>query len=61
MPPAADFDCLEFERKSEENIDCTIKFYRDEQPERLRVSEALAHVLDTDEADRDSIIFVILD
>lgn len=61
MPPAADFDCLEFERKSEENIDCTIKFYRDEFPERLRVSEALAHVLDTDEADRDSIIFGIWD
>ena len=61
MPPAADFDCLEFERKSEENINCTIKFYRDEYPERFRLSEALAQVLDTDEADRDSIIFGIWD
>lgn len=61
MPPAADFDSLEFERKSEENIDCTIKFYRDEHPERFRLSEALAAVLDTDEADRDSIIFGIWD
>lgn len=61
MPPAADFDCLEFERKSEENINCIIKFYRDEYPERFRLSEALAQVLDTDEADRDSIIFGIWD
>lgn len=61
MPPAADFDCLEFERKSEENINCVIKFYRDEYPERFRLSEALAGVLDTDEADRDSIIFGIWD
>lgn len=61
MPPAADFDCLEVERKSEENINCTIKFYRDEYPERFRLSEALAQVLDTDEADRDSIIFGIWD
>lgn len=61
MPPAADFDCLEFERKSEENINCTIKFYRDEHPERFRLSEALAAVLDTNEADRDSIIFGIWD
>lgn len=61
MPPAADFDCLEFERKSEENINCTIKFYRDEYPERFRLSDALAAVLDTNEADRDSIIFGIWD
>ncbi len=61
MPPAADFDCLEFERKSEENINCIIKFYRDEYPERFRLSKELAQVLDTDEADRDSIIFGIWD
>lgn len=61
MPPEADFDCLEFERKSEENINCTIKFYRDEYPERFRLSKELAQVMDTDEADRDSIIFGVWD
>lgn len=56
LPPAADFDCLEFERKSEENINCTINLYRDENPERCKLSPELAAVLDTEEDDRASII-----
>lgn len=56
LPPAADFDCLEFERKSDENINCTINLYRDENPERCRLSPELAAVLDTEEDDRASII-----
>lgn len=56
LPAAADFDCLEFERKSDENINCTINFHRDEKPERYVLSKELADVLDTEEDDRISII-----
>ncbi|KAK3170792.1 hypothetical protein OEA41_002874 [Lepraria neglecta] len=56
LPPAADFDCLEFERKSDENINCSINFYRDETPERMQLSKELAAVLDTEEDDRPSVI-----
>ncbi len=55
-PAGADFDCLEFERKGDENINCTINFYRDDNPERMQLSPALAAVLDTEEDDRPSII-----
>lgn len=55
LPAAADFDCLEFERKSDENINCTINFYRDEVPERFQLSKELAEVLDTQEEDKASI------
>lgn len=56
LPPQADFDCLEFERKSDENINCMINFYRDELPERYTLSKDLANILDTNEDDRASII-----
>lgn len=59
LPNAADFDCLEFERKSDENINCTINLYRDEMPERYQLSKELAAVLDTDEDDRASVIMGI--
>lgn len=59
LPPQADFDCLEFERKSDENINCTINLYRDEIPERFALSKDLAGILDTDEDDRASIIMGI--
>lgn len=59
LPPEADFDCLEFERKGDENINCTINFYRDEIPERYRLSKELGELLDTDEEDRAAIIFGI--
>ena len=55
-PAGADFDCLEFERKGDENINCTINFYRDDNPERMQLSPALAAVLDTEEDDRPSVI-----
>lgn len=54
LPHAADFDCLEFERKGDENINCIFNFYRDE--ERYRLSEELSDLLDTDEDDRATII-----
>lgn len=59
LPPQADFDCLEFERKSDENINCMINLYRDEVPERFTLSKELANVLDTTEDDRASIIMGI--
>lgn len=59
LPAAHDFDALEFERKGEENLNCTISFWRDEAPERFRLSKALADLLDTEEDDRASIIYGI--
>ncbi|KAI4164523.1 MAG: hypothetical protein LQ342_001836 [Letrouitia transgressa] len=59
LPAAADFDCLEFERKSDENINCTINFSRDDQPQRFLLSDALADILDSKEEDRESIILGI--
>ena len=59
LPPQADFDCLEFERKSDENINCTINLYRDESPERFTLSKELADILDTDEDDRASVVMGI--
>ena len=59
LPPSADFDCLEFERKSDENINCTINFYRDEMPERYLLSKELAEILDTEEDTRAGIVMGI--
>lgn len=56
IPAAANFDCLEFERKGDENINCIFNFYRDDMPERFRLSKELADLLDTDEDDRGAII-----
>lgn len=59
LSAAHDFDALEFERKCEENINCTISFWRDEVPERYRLSKELAELLDMEEDDRASIIYGI--
>ena len=56
LPPSADFDQLEFERKSDENINCTINLVRDENPERFRLSKQLAEVLDMQEDDRAGVV-----
>lgn len=55
-PREADFDCLEFQRKSDENINITVNLYRDEQPEQYRLSEPLANLLDMEEADRKTVL-----
>ncbi|KAI9696054.1 MAG: SWI/SNF complex component snf12 [Candelina mexicana] len=60
-PPEADFDSLEFERKSDENLNCTINLVRDENPERYRLSKELAAVLDTDEEARAGVVMGIWD
>ena len=59
LPAAADFDSIEFERKSDENLNCTIHFYRDETPERFKLSEELADVVDADEDDKTSVYYGI--
>lgn len=40
----SNFDCLHFERKSDENINIKINLYRDESPERFRLSADLAEL-----------------
>lgn len=56
--PASDFDSLEFERKSDENINITINFFWLETPsrERFLLDKPLSNLLDTDVADRTSIV-----
>ncbi|KAF2091981.1 hypothetical protein K490DRAFT_31534 [Saccharata proteae CBS 121410] len=56
---AANFDTLEFERKSDENINVTINLFRDETPERFKLSKPLAELLGTDEEDRAGIMMGI--
>ncbi|KAI9811568.1 MAG: SWI/SNF complex component snf12 [Phylliscum demangeonii] len=53
---ASDFDAIYFERTSDENVDIRIKLVRDETPERFRLSDALAQVLDLDESDKTGVI-----
>lgn len=54
---AANFDCLAFQRKSDENINVQIKLYRDENPERFRLSDALSEICDTLEDDRPGVMY----
>lgn len=61
LPPLADFDCLEFERKSDENINCTISLYRDENPERFAISKDLAEIVDIEEGSRERVVTGIWD
>ncbi|KIW23583.1 uncharacterized protein PV07_11771 [Cladophialophora immunda] len=58
---AGDFDTIEFERKADENANITICLTRDEQPERYRLSKALAETLDMEEADRAEVVMGIWD
>ncbi|EOD43504.1 putative swi-snf complex subunit protein [Neofusicoccum parvum UCRNP2] len=56
---AANFDTLEFERKSDENINVTVNLFRDEVPERFKLSPPLAELLGTEEDDRGGILMGI--
>lgn len=58
-PDAADFDCLEFQRKGDENMNITINLVKDEVPERYLLKPKLAQVLDTEEEDRPGIMMAI--
>ena len=55
----AEFDCIEYERKGDENLNITINLVRGEQPERYRLSPALANALDVEEADRAEVVMGI--
>ncbi|KAL9097867.1 MAG: hypothetical protein Q9165_000193 [Trypethelium subeluteriae] len=55
----ANFDSLEFERSSDENVNITINLVRDESPERFKLDKALAEILDTDEEDRAGVVMGI--
>ena len=59
QPGAPEFDCLEIERKGDENLNVTINLVRDEQPERFRLSQALSQTLDAEEADRAEVVMGI--
>jgi SWI/SNF-related matrix-associated actin-dependent regulator of chromatin subfamily D len=53
----SNFDCLHFERKSDENINIRINLFRDETPERFRLSPELAELCGgITEADRASVM-----
>lgn len=51
-----EFDSLQFERKGDENINCTISLLRDEQPERYTMSKPLQNLVCEQEATREMII-----
>lgn len=50
------FDCLEFERKGDEEMSVTINLVREELPERYKLSKQLADLLDTEEEDRAGVV-----
>jgi len=50
------FDCIEFERKGDENLNVTVNLIRDDYPERYRLSPPLADLLDMVESDRGGVI-----
>ena len=58
-PQSSEFDCLEFTRKGDENMNVTINLVRDEQLERYRLSQALSGALDMEEADRAEVVMAI--
>ncbi|KAL8920807.1 MAG: hypothetical protein Q9172_004347 [Xanthocarpia lactea] len=59
LPPEADFDTLEIERRFDSTVNCTINLYRDD--DRFLLSEPLADLLDSKIEDRKSIIIGIYD
>lgn len=66
LPPQAladtkggEFTQLSFQRKGDENINVTINLTRDYKPERYKLAPQLAAVLDTEEADRQSVLSMI--
>lgn len=58
---SSELDYIQFQRKSDENLNVTVCLARDEQPERFRLSQALAATLDMEEADRPEVVMGIWD
>ncbi|EXJ82929.1 hypothetical protein A1O3_06746 [Capronia epimyces CBS 606.96] len=59
--PEQDVDYFSFQRKADENMNITICLTRDEQPERFKLSPALADTLDMTEADRAEVVMCLWD
>ncbi|KAL8751197.1 MAG: hypothetical protein Q9199_006592, partial [Rusavskia elegans] len=59
LPPEADFDSLEIERRFDSTVNCTINLYRDD--DRFLLSDPLADLLDSKIEDRPSIVNGIYD
>ena len=51
-----EFDSLQFERKGDENINCTISLLRDEQPERFLMPKPIQDLVCEQEATKEMII-----
>lgn len=56
QPQDNPFSQIEFERKSDENINITINLHRYQNPETFRLSKPMAELLDTDEEDRAGVL-----
>ena len=54
--PGEEFDSLTFERKGDENINCTINLERDEHPVRYALSKPLSEIVDSEEATRAQVV-----
>jgi len=52
----ASFDCLEFQRKGDEEMNITINLVRDEAAERYKLSGSIADMLDMEEGDRTAVV-----
>lgn len=61
LPPSADFDEISFSRAAQENVNFTLTLVRDEQPERLKLSQELQDIIDMEEATRSEIISALWD
>ena len=59
QPNTPEVDCMEFQRKGDENLNITINLVRDEKSERFRLSQALSSALDLEEADRAEVVMGI--
>lgn len=55
-PAAAEFDELKFKRFGDENLNITIKLYRDETPERFQLSPELSDLVDLSAATRSEVV-----
>ncbi|KAI4089379.1 MAG: hypothetical protein L6R37_008051 [Teloschistes peruensis] len=61
LPPEADFDSLEIERKIDAPVNCTINLFRDDLPKRYLLTEPLAELLDTRIEDRRTVLLGLHD
>ena len=61
IPTSADFDQLEFKRGGDENTNITINLFRDENPERFLLKQALVDILDVPVATRAEVVMGIWD